>query len=117
MAEYAEVVAELAKLTAVSALAQLRTSILSAIGEVPQMIPDTVVRLHKHGSLAASSPGGGASTLPGGHDAHPVVTHEVAPLEEHPSVVPDWSARCPSTTSGSRSPPVATGAPDGSSRQ
>lgn len=96
VAEYTEVVAELAKLTAEPAPAELRTSILSAIGEVPQLIPDTVVRLHKHGSLAASSsPGGGTSTLPGGDDAHPVVTHEVAPLEEHPSVIPDWSWSVP----------------------
>jgi hypothetical protein len=97
VAEYTEVVAELAKLTAEPAPAELRGSILSAISEVPQMIPDTVVRLHKHGSLAATSaPGGGTSTLPGGgDDAHPVVTHEVAPLEEHPSVVPDWSWSVP----------------------
>ena len=96
VAEYAEVVAELAKLTAEPAPAAVAD--LDPVGHRRGAAADP-----RHGRPPAQArqpcgqlvPGGGTSTLPGGDDAHPVVTHEVAPLEEHPSVVPDWSWSVP----------------------
>lgn len=93
--ELSEVVAELAGLTAQPAPPALRTSLLSAIDRVPQLSPDRVMPRYQHDRFAAPAVVNRTSVLAGSDQSPPVVTHDVAPLEEHPSVIPDWSWSVP----------------------
>ncbi len=94
-AELSEVAAELAGLTARPAPAALRTSILAAIDRVPQLSPDRVGHRYEHDTFAAPAAANRTTVLAGTDQSQPVVTHDVAPLEEHPSVIPDWSWSVP----------------------
>ena len=92
-AEFAETLAELTPLVATRPPAALRDSVLAAIRTVQPAAPEVVVRAEERARRRAE---------PGSPDLQPWVPaavtelrplgpDEVAPLDEHPSEVPDWT--------------------------
>jgi anti-sigma factor RsiW len=92
-AEFAETLAELTPLVATRPPAALRDSVLAAIRTVQPAVPELVVRSEERARRRAE---------PGSPDLQPWVPaavtelrplgpDEVAPLDEHPSEVPDWT--------------------------
>lgn len=97
VAEFRETVAELTVLVATPPPAALRTSLLAAIGSIRPAASEADVRVNQQANLGVRPAPAvlRTSVLAGTQEAHPVVTDEVAPLEEHPSIVPDWSWSVP----------------------
>lgn len=104
--EFREAIAELSCLVATPAPAELRASILDAVaqdrsssveelGRPEQRAPLTATparsMLGTSGFAGAGAGAGAGTTFP----TNTGFTDEVAPLEEHPSVVPDWTWSVP----------------------
>lgn len=90
--DLSKTVARMAVLVDRPAPASLRASVLAAISEVRQLAPEETVRLEHQASLAAVPvPVHRRTSVLAGVDGPAPLNDEVAPLEEHPSVIPDWS--------------------------
>ena len=94
VAEYAETLAKLTPLMATPPPAALRNSLLNAIRTIQPMAPEIVVRPEeraRHLAAESESPDLQPWVPAAATDLRPVGPDEVAPLDEHPSEVPDWT--------------------------
>jgi hypothetical protein len=94
VAEYAETLAKLTPLVATRPPAALRNSVLNAIRTVQPMAPETVVRPEERArrlAAEAESPDMQPWVPAAATELRPLGPDEVAPLDEHPSEVPDWT--------------------------
>ena len=92
MSEFAETFAELAPLAAVAPPAALRDSVMAAVADLRtgrSAAGRAVGRTGPTGRATRTSRSPRAGLLASVTELRPLEPHEVAPLEEHPSVVPD----------------------------
>ena len=93
VAEFTETLAELTPLVATRPPAALRDSVLAAIKTVQPLAPEIVVRSEERARRRAVN--GSPDPLPlqpaAVTELRPLGPDEVAPLDEHPSEVPDWT--------------------------
>ena len=92
VSEFAESLAELAPLAAVAPPAALRDSVLAAVADLRQAGPQRAPRSADRASQGGDEDAEVAprrALLASVTELRPLEPHEVAPLEEHPSVVPD----------------------------
>jgi hypothetical protein len=90
--ELREVTADLSGLMARPAPVALRRSVLAAVRAIQEDVPEHAVRLQNTGARPAAA---GTSLLTGSDGNPPLDADLVAPLDEHPSVVPDWTWSVP----------------------
>jgi hypothetical protein len=94
VAEYAEALAELTPLMATQPPAALRNSVLNAIRTVRPMAPEIAMRPEERAKRLAAdaeSPDLQPWVPAAVTELRPLGPDEVAPLDEHPSEVPDWT--------------------------
>ena len=93
VAEFTETLAELTPLVATRPPAALRDSVLAAIKTIQPLAPEIVVRSEERARRRAEN--GPLDPLPlqpaAITELRPLGPDEVAPLDEHPSEVPDWT--------------------------
>jgi hypothetical protein len=70
----------------------LRSSVLAAVQAIQEEVPEHAVRLQ---NTSVRPTAAGTSLLTGSDGNLPLDANFVAPLEEHPSVVPDWTWSVP----------------------
>jgi anti-sigma factor RsiW len=93
VAEFAETLAELTPLVATRPPAALRDSVLAAIRTVQPAAPELIVRSEERAKRRAEpeSPDLEPWVPAAVTELRPLGPDEVAPLDEHPSEVPDWT--------------------------
>jgi len=93
VAEFAETLAELTPLVATRPPAALRDSVLAAIRTVQPAAPELIVRSEERARRRAEpeSPDLEPWVPAAVTELRPLGPDEVAPLDEHPSEVPDWT--------------------------
>jgi anti-sigma factor RsiW len=94
VAEFTETLAELTPLVATRPPAALRDSVLAAIKTIQPLAPESVVRSQQQvrRMTEPGSPDGLRPLQPAAVTGlRPLGPDEVAPLDEHPSEVPDWT--------------------------
>jgi anti-sigma-K factor RskA len=93
VAEFTETLAELTPLVAARPPAALRDSVLAAIRTVQPLAPEVVVRSEEQARRVAGpeSPELQPFVPAAITELRPLGPDEVAPLDEHPSEVPDWT--------------------------
>jgi anti-sigma factor RsiW len=93
VAEFTETLAELTPLVAARPPAALRDSVMAAIRTVQPLAPEVVIRSEERARRVADPDSTELQPLAPAAitELRPLGPDEVAPLDEHPSEVPDWT--------------------------